>query len=114
MVIETVVYEFILHAITCITICIQLYVIYVIYLRSPKNMKEYRFFLITFTVWDLIFTLILGVLLQPDPVGRLLSARMRGLSGYFGNEAQLLTVGCLYQTPIKLFFADLCSYICGG
>jgi hypothetical protein len=46
------VYQTILHSITAFTLVVQFYVIWLVQKKSPASMREYRFFLILFTVSD--------------------------------------------------------------
>lgn len=68
-------------------------------------MEDYKFFLYMLTVsfssfnlmkfiqgWDMAFSLLLGVFLQPYPFIRWLSAGIRGVSAWFGPEVGLYTV----------------------
>jgi hypothetical protein len=46
------VYEEILSILTLITMSIQMYAIFLIQFKSPKEMKDYLFFLNLFSIWD--------------------------------------------------------------
>jgi hypothetical protein len=92
MVIDIFTYQIIFHSTTAITLLVQIYATYLIITNSPKNMSSYRPFLLLFRLWDIIFTILYGVFLVPDPVGRLLSTRARGIATYISHEAELLSV----------------------
>jgi hypothetical protein len=92
MVLGILAYQLIFHITTIITVLLQSYVIYAIKNKTPTIVKGYRVYLIYFSFLDLCFTIIYGLFFVPDPVGRLLSSRPRGLSVYISPQAQILSV----------------------
>jgi hypothetical protein len=88
-------YQIIFHTVTAITVLLQGYVIYAVQTKSPYSMKSYKLYLINFSCYDILFTVIYGVFFIPDPTGKLLSVRSRGLSAYISPEAQILSVKAL-------------------
>ncbi|KAI1697229.1 serpentine type 7TM GPCR chemoreceptor srh domain-containing protein [Ditylenchus destructor] len=73
-------YSVILLVITLVSILLQCYVIFMIIRQSPASMSSYRYFLSFISVWDLLFTILLGLGLHP----RLMYPASAGkVSGFF-------------------------------
>jgi hypothetical protein len=70
-------------------------------------MKPYRFFLNYFTIWDLCFTVILGFVLQPDPIGKNASVRLYGIASYLGPTIQMISVGFLIYITLNVLLSQL-------
>jgi hypothetical protein len=88
-------YEILLTGISTFTVCLQLYLFYLVQRKSPRNMKGYRFFLNMFIFWDLIFSVLLGIFLQPSVVPPYAATTVQGVSKYFGKEAGMITVSLI-------------------
>lgn len=102
-------YEIILHSITIITIIFQAYLFYLIRYKSPKSMQNYKFYLNYFTFWDLLFTILMGSFLQPEPTGFLMSFHIFGISSWIGPRAEIFTASAIFYTGFNLFLAqDYC------
>lgn len=50
------------------TLLVQFYVGYLIILQTPKNMQDYKYFLILLLISDVLFTFTVGIVLQPYPL----------------------------------------------
>uniref|UniRef100_A0A915CYF5 Uncharacterized protein n=1 Tax=Ditylenchus dipsaci TaxID=166011 RepID=A0A915CYF5_9BILA len=59
-------FEALLLSITTVSIALQLYVIFLVIYASPPAMKAYRFFIITYTLYDLLFSFGIGFLIEPQ------------------------------------------------
>ncbi|KAH7700080.1 hypothetical protein AAVH_32804, partial [Aphelenchoides avenae] len=64
----------------------QCYLIWVVVTKSPKSMSEYRYFLCLCTFWDMVFTIIVGGFIHPDPIFPANAAHVAGLGALFGGE----------------------------
>ncbi|KAI6222263.1 hypothetical protein M3Y95_00966400 [Aphelenchoides besseyi] len=84
-------FEYILCAITAVTVLLQFYVIFLVQNKSPRTMHEYRYFLNMFTIWDISFTVIMGFLFVPVPITPRVAATVRGFASYFGDVGARLT-----------------------
>lgn len=85
-------FEWMLIGVTMWTLLIQAYVVYLILKKSPQNIKEYRYFLILFTSWDMVFNIVFGLFLQPLPLAPILAASCRGISSFFNPQVCMITV----------------------
>ncbi|KAI6170920.1 hypothetical protein M3Y97_01104800 [Aphelenchoides bicaudatus] len=79
-------HEISLFAITLITLLLQVYVIYMITFQTPNNMRDYLYFLLLLTVIDLLFTIVVGIYLQPSPLP-FLAVQAKGVCSYFSEFA---------------------------
>lgn len=103
-------YDVLLTVLTLVSTLIQIYVIWLVTCKSPKSMHEYRFFLCYYTVsanavhyhgvsvslfqlWDLIFTVTIGLLVHPVPLFPTQSIYVNGLSAIFGTTGAKVSVG---------------------
>jgi hypothetical protein len=88
-----------------ITMALQLYILFLIYFKSPDPMKNYRFFLYYLTFWDLILTTSFGVCFQPIPIAPISAVIIKGVSAYFGHKFSIITVSFLmYSIQISGYF----------
>ncbi|KAI6233979.1 hypothetical protein M3Y99_00851200 [Aphelenchoides fujianensis] len=92
--------------------------VYLIQFKSTSNMKDMRFYLTNFVVFDAIFTFILGVLFQPMPVTPIFASSVRGFallggvdfsryaaaSAVYGGS----TVICAQDLALMYRFAVIC------
>ncbi|KAI1710986.1 serpentine type 7TM GPCR chemoreceptor srh domain-containing protein [Ditylenchus destructor] len=77
-------YNIALLIITSATILLQCYVIFIIIYVSPKSMSDFRYFLCFISIWDLIFTALLGYGLHPTFLFPLSAGQINGLFKYLG------------------------------
>ncbi|KAI1706540.1 serpentine type 7TM GPCR chemoreceptor srh domain-containing protein [Ditylenchus destructor] len=81
-------YEICLFVFTFIAILLQLYVIVLVKKETPPSMKSYSWFLIQYTIWDMLFTATLGFAMGPDfPSQDIAGAFVNGFARYFGKYA---------------------------
>uniref|UniRef100_A0A915ET38 G protein-coupled receptor n=1 Tax=Ditylenchus dipsaci TaxID=166011 RepID=A0A915ET38_9BILA len=76
-------FETLLIVITTVSCILQIYVIFIVIYVSPRAMKSYRFLIIAYTFWDLLFTFGLGFVVQPEVVNPTFVC-IKGLGKYFG------------------------------
>lgn len=95
-------YDFTLLTLLLLTTIGQCYVIWIVVEKSPKSMSEYRYFLCLCTVgfqkkgprnsfsnlqiWDMVFTIVVGGLVHPDPIFPARAVNVAGLGALFGGE----------------------------
>jgi hypothetical protein len=72
---------------------LQFYALFLIFFRSPDQMKSYRFFLYSLTLWEIIFTLFLGLVTEPLFVVTSSVMIMKGFAKYFGTRFSEISVG---------------------
>ncbi|KAI1694960.1 serpentine type 7TM GPCR chemoreceptor srh domain-containing protein [Ditylenchus destructor] len=77
-------YNATLLLLTTISIFFQCYVVFMVIRASPKSMSEYRYFLCLISIWDLLFTILLGYGLHPKLLLPLSAGEIKGLFKYFG------------------------------
>ncbi|KAH7696738.1 hypothetical protein AAVH_36188, partial [Aphelenchoides avenae] len=85
-------YDVTLSLLAVISVLSQIYVIWMVIKKSPKSMAEYRFFLCLYTAWDMLFTIVIGVLLHPSPLFPAPSVYANGLSTLFGTSGVGVTL----------------------
>ncbi|KAH7714996.1 Protein SRN-1 [Aphelenchoides avenae] len=85
-------YDVTLSLLAVIPVLSQVYVIWMVIKKSPKSMAEYRFFLCLYTAWDMLFTIVIGVLLHPSPLFPAPSVYANGLSTLFGTSGVDVTL----------------------
>uniref|UniRef100_A0A915E8J4 Uncharacterized protein n=1 Tax=Ditylenchus dipsaci TaxID=166011 RepID=A0A915E8J4_9BILA len=86
-------YERLLFLITTFSVLIQAYVILLVVKVSPSSMKTYRYFLISYTIWDLLFTIVLGFVLDIDVKLPLMAGGyINGLAKYCGPHGGILAL----------------------
>ncbi|KAI1706542.1 serpentine type 7TM GPCR chemoreceptor str domain-containing protein [Ditylenchus destructor] len=67
---------------------LQLYVIILVKTQTPQAMKSYSWFLVQYTIWDMLFTATLGFVLGPDFAAQeIAGAFVIGIARYFGKNA---------------------------
>jgi hypothetical protein len=86
------VYDRILNTITVITLVVQFYVLYLVEYESAKSMWEYRYFLKSLMLWDMLFTFGVDTLVAPYTIPNLFAGYFTGLAKYFRPEIQLCCV----------------------
>ncbi|KAI6212401.1 hypothetical protein M3Y94_00018900 [Aphelenchoides besseyi] len=102
------VYEQVLLILTLITVALQCFVIWLVQKKTPSNMKDYRLYLINFTVWDMMFTVVLGIVFQPFPITPLFASSVRGVALYGGKQfAQIASMSGIYCGSIVICAQDL-------
>ncbi|KAH7713881.1 hypothetical protein AAVH_18767 [Aphelenchoides avenae] len=79
-------YDVTLLTLLVLTTIGQCYVIWVVVKKSPKPMSEYRYFLCLCTGWDMIFTIVVGGVVHPDPIFPARAVNVAGLGALFGGE----------------------------
>ena len=89
-------YEGVLLFLTCLTIVVQMYSIFMMLFKSPKNMSEYGKLLAYVTLWDLIFGVVLGIIFAPGlffPVpGMILNGLGDNLANIYGYDVNRIVV----------------------
>ncbi|KAI6170843.1 Na+ channel domain containing protein [Aphelenchoides bicaudatus] len=102
-------YVGILDGVTIFTFIVQAYVFYLVQFKSPKSMKEYRYFLNTFTIWDMIFTIAASTSLAPNSVQGIFGAEVAGWGRSFRPELQLFCLGFgFYSAALVIMSQDYC------
>ncbi|KAI6198531.1 hypothetical protein M3Y96_00529000 [Aphelenchoides besseyi] len=97
------VYEQVLLIVTLITVALQCFVIWLVQKKAPSKMKDYRLYLINFTVWDMIFTVVLGTAFQPFPITPLFASSVRRMALYDGQQfAQIASISAIYCGSIVI------------
>lgn len=93
-------YELSMMIISGISIISQIYIIYLIRFKSPAQMDSYRRYLYMttvillfnaflksyFKIFDLLFTITLGIIYAPAGFTPVFAARIDGLGKYFGRK----------------------------
>ncbi|KAI6172673.1 hypothetical protein M3Y98_00999500 [Aphelenchoides besseyi] len=96
-------------AVSFIALILQLYIVYLILVATPRNMYEYKFFIITFTTWDIIFSLVFGLCLSPIPAEPLMGIIVRGFSYYIGEFVSRCTApAALYAGSMVMLSQVYC------
>ncbi|KAI6180206.1 hypothetical protein M3Y98_00694800 [Aphelenchoides besseyi] len=87
-------YESSLFTVANLSLGLQLYVVALIRHRSSPSMFHYRYFLTTFKIWNLIFTIIATFLIRPEPYEPLVAEVFNKFVIYSGETgANLMIVG---------------------
>ena len=94
-------YEVILLFLTLLTLLVQIYALYLMWFKSPKNMSEYGKLLAYITIWDVVFNILLGLVMAPGlffPVpGMYFTGLGEEISRLLGQETtRVLTAMFLY------------------
>jgi hypothetical protein len=82
-----------MHLITMITVPFQIYVLYLIVKVSPKEIRAYRYFLLTFCLWDMLFAFLFASVLIPVGTSEgSFGSYLFGLAHFLPGWAQIFTV----------------------
>ncbi|KAI1697834.1 serpentine type 7TM GPCR chemoreceptor srh domain-containing protein [Ditylenchus destructor] len=100
-------YNGILLFLTTISILLQCYVIFMVIRASPKSMSAYRYFLCLISVWDLIFTILLGYGLHPKLLFPLSAGKINGFLRYFGLIGAKVGLCAIIFAAVNVFAAQL-------
>lgn len=103
-------YAIVMHTITVFTVAIQIYVLYLIARVSPKEMSDYRYFLLTFCFWDLFFTLMFGGALVPVGVPDDFGSYLKGMAHWFDPKWQIFLVGFLEKKRVLKIGVSDCKF----
>jgi Serpentine type 7TM GPCR chemoreceptor Srh len=95
MVIET--FDILLFTLTSISMALQLFVLYMVYAKSPSSMKEYKHLLALTTALDLQFTALFGFLLDPHIVFPSILITINGPLIYGGRTAVYIGVSAVLE-----------------
>ncbi|KAI6172670.1 hypothetical protein M3Y98_00999200 [Aphelenchoides besseyi] len=102
------IYEQLLLIVTLITVALQCFVIWMVQNKTPSNMKDYRYYLNNFTSWDMLFTIILGIIFQPFPTTPIFASSVRGLALYGGIEfSRIMAASAVYGGSTVICAQDL-------
>ncbi|KAI6197658.1 hypothetical protein M3Y94_01251000 [Aphelenchoides besseyi] len=102
-------FEYLQLTVTIIALLLQAYIIYLISVATPKTMNNYKYFLVFFTAWDLLFSLFTGLLMIPIPAEPLMGVVVRGLAFYIGPLISSLTPAlCIYAGTMVLLSQNYC------
>ncbi|KAK0402117.1 hypothetical protein QR680_016154 [Steinernema hermaphroditum] len=85
MTFETVVFRY--AAITCVTLCtpLNLFTMYVIIAKSPKNLKLYKYVLLNISFWVFVYDVTVGVMLLPMTTPtKPIALYFTGIASFFG------------------------------
>lgn len=77
-------YEMLLVFITVITLLLQCYVFFIVQFKSPLCMQSYRYYLNIVIIYDMLFSVFFGIILQPYPINLSVLVGIRGVAYYFG------------------------------
>ncbi|KAI6172715.1 hypothetical protein M3Y98_01004200 [Aphelenchoides besseyi] len=119
-------FEYLQLTVTVIALLLQAYIIYLISTATPKSMHNYKYFLVFFTAWDMLFSVFTGLLMIPIPAEPLIGIVVRGIAFYMGPLVSSFTVllsqnYCLvYRFTILLpnqkiherFLSLKCKFLC--
>lgn len=83
-------YEIVLVCMSLTALLFQLYVFYLIQTQSPESIQNYKYFLNSTIIWDMLFTFLYGIALRTTPVLGYFS--FHGLVSYLGNTGIVVTV----------------------
>ncbi|KAI1710985.1 serpentine type 7TM GPCR chemoreceptor srh domain-containing protein [Ditylenchus destructor] len=100
-------YNIALLIITTATILLQCYVIFIIIYVSPKSMSDFRYFLCLISIWDLIFTLLLGYGLHPTFLFPSSAGQINGLFKYFGLTGANIGFCLILFAAVNVFNAQM-------
>ncbi|KAI6226524.1 hypothetical protein M3Y99_01283000 [Aphelenchoides fujianensis] len=103
-------YEFALLGITIVTVAAQLYVAFLLRFKTPPTMRDYRYFLVLFTLWDGLFTVWVGLVVQPVPIEGIVAVTLRGLANYFqAFWCRVLVAGSVFFGVNVVLAQNLCA-----
>ncbi|KAI1731207.1 serpentine type 7TM GPCR chemoreceptor srh domain-containing protein [Ditylenchus destructor] len=100
-------YNGILLFLTTISILLQCYVIFIVFRASPKSMSAYRYFLCLISVWDLVFTILLGYGLHPKLLFPLSAGQINGFMRYFGLIGAKVGLCAIIFAAVNVLAAQL-------
>ncbi|KAH7715914.1 SRN-1 protein [Aphelenchoides avenae] len=103
------IYDIVLVVITYLDIVTQCYVIVVMVLATPEKMRQYRFFMMLYTLCDLSFAIMLGIAIHPTPILSIPCAALRGVFQAFDRHvARLAWSLALFCGTAVLAAQDYC------
>ncbi|KAI6208955.1 hypothetical protein M3Y96_00169600 [Aphelenchoides besseyi] len=95
-------YESSLFTVANLSLGLQLYVVALIRHRSSPSMFHYRYFLTTFKIWNLIFTIIATFLIRPEPYEPLVAEVFNKFVIYSGETGANLMLSLLPYSAINI------------
>lgn len=93
-------FETVLVYISVIALLFQFYVLYLIQTKSHGGIQNYKYFLNSTIIWDIVFTFLYGIAFRATPVLRIFS--VCGLAHYFGHMGTVVTVGFKVDLKVTL------------
>ncbi|KAI1693079.1 serpentine type 7TM GPCR chemoreceptor srh domain-containing protein [Ditylenchus destructor] len=100
------VYDILAFIMSLASIIFQFYVIFVVIKVSPFTMRPYRYFLCIMTIWDIIFTFLIGVGLAPHHVYPMSGATVHGFSQDFGLDFAHVMVCAVVFSAVQIMAAE--------
>ncbi|KAE9549379.1 hypothetical protein FO519_007407 [Halicephalobus sp. NKZ332] len=93
----------------------EMYAMFVVVFRSPKSMREYRWFLALFIWWDFWFDVFLGLMMTPRIISPAPAVVIHGFSAlffpYFGEVVAKIVVGCVVMCSVSMIETEvLCLF----
>ncbi|KAI1704699.1 serpentine type 7TM GPCR chemoreceptor srh domain-containing protein [Ditylenchus destructor] len=100
-------YDTLLIMTSIISLIFQCYAVFVVLRASPISMRPYRYFLCLMTVWDLIFTFLIGLGLAPRKISPVSGTYVHGFAQGFGHDFARIMLCMVVFSAVQIMASEL-------